>query len=151
MSKSWPTMPPNCMGVSVFGNHDYPDARAYCTQKGCLGCCIKTRIIIDAMTGEPHLKALGERMLADIRAQCWKGSVVCYPEECLKTLPAPVLKCINDPPIEMLRYLNGEEGHRHDAISIIMDYAGYEEFDRENLDDWCQALTVRWYRELNKV
>ena len=26
MSKAWPRMPPDCMGVSVFGNHDYPDA-----------------------------------------------------------------------------------------------------------------------------
>lgn len=150
MSKPWPTMPPDCMGVSVFTNPEYPDATAYCTQKGCIGCCIKTRIILDAMR-EPNFMELRHRVLSDIRARCWKGSVVCYPEDCLKTLPAPVLRCINDPPIEMLRYLNGEEGHRHEAISIIMDYAGYEEFDRENLYDWCQALTARWYRELNKV
>ncbi len=150
MSKAWPTMPVDCMGVSVFAHPDYPGALAYCTQKGCIGCCIKTRVVLDA-TREPTLKAPRARMLADIRARCWKGSVVCYPEDCLKTLPAPVLKCINDPPIEMLRYLNGEEGHRHEAICTIMDYAGYEEFDRENLEDWCKILTARWYRELNKV
>ena len=150
MSKPWPTMPSDCMGVSVFAHPDYPDAAAYCTQKGCIGCCIKTRVVLDA-TRESTLKTLRARILTDIRARCWKGATGCYPQDCLKTLPAPILRTINDPPIEMLRYLNGEDGHRHDAICTIADYATTDEAAREDINDWCTLLTAHWYRELHKV